>query len=188
MGTDMDTTDWNGLVAKARTGDEQAMEDLLAAISPLVLRRCVRFLPYRPDAEEAAQDVLLTIATRLHTYTGRGSFPGWVTVVASNQSLQTYRTMRKRFMDTNFEDEAAYADPRTTSVIVGTRLDIMDAIEQLGIDHPATVEPFMLRDFSQLTYEEIAVLTNSPVGTAKARVHTARKYLRARISRLATTL
>jgi len=182
-----DGHDWDGLLARARTGEAQAMEDLLAAARPLVLRRCARFLPYRGDAEEAAQETLLTIATRLDDYTGRGSFAGWITVIASNQALQTYRSMRRRRGDTTIDAVGESPDPRTTSVIAGTRLDLLDALEQLRHDHPAAVEAFVLRDLGTLTYNEIAELTQSPVGTVKARIHTARGHVREKLSDGTTT-
>jgi RNA polymerase sigma factor (sigma-70 family) len=178
----MDTKAWDILVGRARGSDPHAMDDLLAAVRPLVLRRCAKFLPYRDDAEEAAQEVLLTIATRLDSFSGRGSFVGWVTVIASNQALQTYRSMKKRFTDTTTDALGDRPDPRTTSVIAGTRLDLLDALEQLQADHPAAIEAFILRDLGTLSYDEIADLTGTPVGTVKARIHTARGYVRERLS------
>ncbi len=177
----METTDWDDLVARARASQPHAMEDLLAASRPLVMRRCAKFLPYRHDAEEAAQETLLTIATKLDEFAGRGSFQGWVTVIASNTALQTYRSMKRRFGDTTTDAIAESPDPRTTSIIAGTRLDLLDALEQLGCDHPATVEAFVLRDLGSLPYDEIAELTGTPVGTVKARIRTARGYVREKL-------
>jgi RNA polymerase sigma-70 factor (ECF subfamily) len=145
-------------------------------------------LPYRDDAEEAAQEALLTIATRLDDFEGRGSFAGWVTVIAARQALQTYRSMKRRFADTTVEAAGDRPDPRTTSVIAGTRLDLLDALEQLQRAHPAAAEAFVLRDLGSLPYDEIAQLTAAPLGTVKARIHTARAYVREKLSAVATTL
>jgi RNA polymerase sigma factor (sigma-70 family) len=180
----MDTHDWDAMVARARAEEPHAMSDLLSAVRPLVVRRCAKFLPYRDDAEEAAQETLLTISTRLGDFDGRGAFAGWVTVIASNQALQTYRSMKKRFGDTTVDAAGERPDPRTTSVIAGTRLDLLDALEQLQRDHPAAVQAFVLRDLGALPYDEIAALTGSPVGTVKARIHTARGYLREKLQLL----
>ncbi len=96
----MDTQEWDELVIRARAGVPYGMDDLLAAIKPMVLRRCSKFLPYRADAEEAAQEALMTIATRLDDFSGRGTFAGWVTVISSNAARQSYRSMRRRFDET----------------------------------------------------------------------------------------
>ncbi len=170
--------DLDALVERARAGDQMALEQLLAELRPRVMRRCARLLPHAADAEEAAQDAMLSIATRLHDYSGRGSFQGWVTIIASNAARQTYRTMRRRFHESAVGELPEQADARRTSVIAGSRIDLLDAIETLGERHPETVEAFVLRDLGSLGYDEIARLTDTPLGTVKARIHTARRCVR----------
>jgi RNA polymerase sigma factor (sigma-70 family) len=169
------------LLDRARSGDPRALEELLAIVRPVVVRRCARLLPYRQDAEEAAQDALLSIATHLPSYTGRGTFMGWVTVIASNSARQTYRTLKRRFAESSVDELPHAPDPRTTSIIAGSRLDLLDAIDALDQAHPTTVEPFVLRDIGSLPYDDIAELTQTPIGTVKARIHTARGFVRERL-------
>jgi RNA polymerase sigma factor (sigma-70 family) len=166
------------LVRSAQTGDRAALEEVLLRIRPLVLRRCSRFLPHHADAEEAAQDALLTISRKITSYTGRGSFVGWVTVVTSNTARATYRSLRDRVGTLSAVGVMPDApDPRTTSVIAGTRLDLLEALLDLEQRHPALVESFVLRDLGELSYAEIAEVTGSPLGTVKDRIHQARKFV-----------
>lgn len=53
-------------------------------------------LPYRLDAEEAAQDALLRIASNLHRFEGRSKFTTWMYTIASNSGRQTYRSLKRR--------------------------------------------------------------------------------------------
>jgi RNA polymerase sigma-70 factor (ECF subfamily) len=69
-------------------------------------------------------------------------------------------------------------DPRTTSVIAGTRLDLLDAMEVLERDHPQFVEPLILRDVYGMAYEDIATQIGVPLGTVKAQIHHGRKLAR----------
>lgn len=170
--------DIDDLAARARAGDAAAMDALLALLRPIVLSRCSRLLPHHHDAEDAAQDALLSIATKLTDFTGAGSFRGWVTVIASNAARQTYRSMRRHFVETTDQRAPEVADPRTTSVIAGSRIGLLDAIDDLERTHPATVEAFILRDLGALPYAEIADQLGVPVGTVKARVHAARASVR----------
>lgn len=176
--TERDDDLLDSLVARARDGDRAALEELLARVRPMVLGRCRRFLPYPEDAEEAAQDALLTIATKLDQFTGRGSFRGWVVVVTSNAARGTYRSLRRRAGERTAELLPEHADPRTTSVIAGTRLDLLDALEELEGRSPSVVEPFVLRDLGGLTYDEIAAATGAPMSAVKDRIHRARSQLR----------
>jgi RNA polymerase sigma factor (sigma-70 family) len=171
------------LVTRAQGGDRDAMDALLMDVRPLVMRRCARVLPYPQDAEEAAQDALLSIALKLKTYNGRGSFEGWVGAIATNQARMTYRTLKRRFNERSDVDMPESADPARTSVIAGTRLDLLDALELLEARNLDEAEAFVLRDLGSLPYEEIAEMTGVPLGTVKARIHRAREFMRAELGR-----
>jgi RNA polymerase sigma-70 factor, ECF subfamily len=166
------------LAARAADGDRSALEDLLAEIQPRVRRICGRMLLYPEDAEEAAQDALLLVATRIGSFGGRSKFTTWLHSVASNSARSTYRTLKRRAAERLTDELPAAPDPRTTSVIAGSRLDLLDALETIGADHPELVEPLVLRDVQQVEYAEIARLLDLPLGTVKSRIHAARQAVR----------
>ena len=172
------TTDPEELARRAADGDRAALDELLRVIEPRVLRQVSRFLPYRQDAEEATQDVLLKVATRIGTFEGRSRFSTWLYEVTANQARQTYRSLRRRAAESTTDVPVERPDPRTTSVIAGSRLDLLDALERLETEHPDLVRAFVLRDLSDLEYADIARLLDVPVGTVKARIHHARRYVR----------
>lgn len=166
------------LLARARNGDAEALGVLLQTVRPEVMRRCSRVLPLHQDAEDAAQEALLTIATRLGSYDGRGSFAGWVAAVATNTARGTYRTLKRRSAELGTDQLPERPDPRTTSIVAGTRLDLLEALDRLEQDHPAAVRAFVLRDLAELTYDDVAAQLDVPIGTVKARIHTARQHVR----------
>jgi RNA polymerase sigma factor (sigma-70 family) len=174
----MTQTDPEELARRAAAGDQAALEELLRVIEPRVLRQVGRFLPYRQDAEEATQDVLLKVATKIDTFQGRSRFSTWLYEVTANQARQTYRTLKRRAAERTTDVPVERPDPRTTSVIAGSRLDLLDALERLEHEHPDLVRAFVLRDLSDLEYSDIARLLDVPLGTVKARIHHARKYVR----------
>lgn len=170
------------LVTRAQSGDAVALDELLRVIRPQVVRRCLRMLPCVDDAEEAAQDALLAIAQNVGSYSGTGSFLGWVTVIASNSARMTYRRLRRRAVELGAVDLPEAADPSTTSVVAGTRLDLMEALGELEQTKPQAVEAFVLRDLGSLSYAEIAALTGASVAAIRERIHVARKFMRARLA------
>ena len=173
-----DEVDLDALAMKAAAGDRQALEDVLAAVQPRVRRICGRMLLYPQDAEEATQDALLLVATKIHTFAGRSKFTTWLHAVASNSARTTYRTLKRRAGERLSDEMPVHADPRTTSVIAGSRLDLLEALEVLGSTHPELVEPLVLRDVQELDYNEIARLLDTPLGTVKSRIHAARQAVR----------
>jgi RNA polymerase sigma-70 factor (ECF subfamily) len=176
------TDELEELAALAASGDRTVVPELLQAIRPQVQRRVAKFLPYREDAEEAVQDTLFQVANKIHTFKGTGSFAGWVTIVATNQARQTYRSLKRRSLEQSAEVLPEAVDPRTTSVIAGSRLDLLEALESLESSHPQLVQPLVLRDLGALSYAEIADELDVPLGTVKARIHQARKAVAERLT------
>lgn len=169
------------LARRARDGDRDALEVLLGAIRPRALNVCRGVLPYTPDAEDACQEALINIAAKIGTWGGRGRFTTWMHVVAVNSARSTYRRMKNQAVPA--DPHAATGpmdrpDPRTTSVIAGTRLDLLEAMESIERDHPQFVEPLILRDVYGMSYEEIAEQVGAPLGTVKAQIHHGRKLAR----------
>ncbi|WP_369362749.1 RNA polymerase sigma factor [Streptomyces sp. CG4] len=163
----------------AAAGDSAALDRLLLEIRPEVVRRCGRFLPCREDAEEAAQDVLLQVARHISRFEGRSRFSTWLFTVVANCCRQKYRELKRRAAEQPAAIEPTYAvDPRTTSVIAGSRVDLLEALERLERTHPHLVAPLVYRDICQLDYAEVAERVGIPLGTLKSRLHEARKQVR----------
>jgi RNA polymerase sigma-70 factor, ECF subfamily len=172
---DDEAPDLEALARRAAAGDAAALDQLLALVQPRVRRICGRMLLYPQDAEEACQDALMLVATRINTFAGRSKFTTWLHAVAANSARSTYRSLKRRSAELPSDDLPSGADPRTTSVIAGSRLDLLDALEVLGATHPMLVEALVLRDVHELDYAEIALLMDLPLGTVKSRIHQARK-------------
>ncbi len=172
--------DLDELARAAGAGDRYALDALLTAVRPDVLRLCARFLPNREDAEEACQDTLLALARGIASFEGRSSLRTWLHRVTANRARSTYQALRRRA-----GTEAAGVplpdrpDPRRTSVVAGTRLDLLDGLEAIG---PDLAEPVALRDVLELPYREIAALLGVPEGTVKSRIHEGRRRLRTRLT------
>jgi RNA polymerase sigma-70 factor (ECF subfamily) len=170
----------DALARRAQGGDRDAMEALLTTIRPRTLNVCRGVLPYTPDAEDACQEALIKVSQKIGTWNGRGRFTTWLHVVAVNSARSTYRRMKNQAVPSDPTESLAMQkpDPRTTSVIAGTRLDLLEAMETLERDHPQFVEPLLLRDVYGLPYEEIAALVGAPLGTVKAQIHHGRRLVR----------
>jgi RNA polymerase sigma-70 factor (ECF subfamily) len=168
------------LARRAQDGDRDALEELLGAVRPRALNVCRGVLPYTPDAEDACQEALINLTAKIGSWGGRGRFTTWMHIVAVNSARSTYRRMRNQATpaDPQVTGSLERPDPRTTSVIAGTRLDLLDAMETLERDHPRYVEPLLLRDVYGMSYEEIAEQVGAPLGTVKAQIHHGRRLVR----------
>lgn len=77
------------LIARARTGDKAALEELVRATKDLVYNLAVRMLGSPADAEDATQEILLKLVTRLDSFRGESAFRTWAYRVAANHLLTT---------------------------------------------------------------------------------------------------
>ncbi|RKN40311.1 RNA polymerase sigma factor [Micromonospora endolithica] len=168
------------LARSAARGDRGALDALLAAVRPEVLRMCGRVLPHREDAEEACQDALLAVARGIAGFEGRSSFRTWLYRLTANRARSTYRVLRRRWrVEADGVPLPDPPDPRRTSVVAGTRLDLLDALDAVRAD---LAEVVALRDVLGLGYREIAELLDLPEGTVKSRLHEGRRQVRARLT------
>ncbi|WP_420119482.1 RNA polymerase sigma factor [Micromonospora sp.] len=174
------TDDIDDVARAAARGEPGALDALLTAVRPEVLRLCGRLLPHREDAEEACQDALLAVARGIGRFEGRSSFHTWLYRLTANRARSTYRALRRRWqVEAGGVPLPDPPDPRRTSVVAGTRLDLLDALDAV---RPEAAEALTLRDLLGLSYPEIATLLDVPEGTVKSRVHQARRQVRERLT------
>ena len=85
----MRTTDLDRLVAGAQRGDPAALEDVCARARPMLHRHARRLLgSSSADIEDAVQDALILVCSRIGTYRWEGSFAGWLYAIATRSMLR----------------------------------------------------------------------------------------------------
>ena len=75
------------LVARVQAGNRQALETLLARHQPWIYNILVRMLYHPAEAEDATQEVLIKVLTKLSTFEGRSSFRTWLYRIVVNHAL-----------------------------------------------------------------------------------------------------
>ena len=75
-----------------RPVDAAALEQLVLAVRDRVYRLCLRMTARPPDAEDATQEILIRVITRLSTFRGEAAFTTWVHRIAVNHLLDRRRT------------------------------------------------------------------------------------------------
>src|SRR5260370_36430 len=90
---DNSTTDHDdqSLVMRARSGDRKALEDLVRRHQGWIYNIAVRMLYHPQDAEDATQEILVKVLTRLSSFEGRSSFRTWLYRVVFNHLLNMKR-------------------------------------------------------------------------------------------------
>jgi RNA polymerase sigma factor (sigma-70 family) len=93
------------LARRAAEGDRVALPQLVREIQHPMHRLALRFLGNPDDAQDACQEILIRIVTRLGTFEGRSKFSTWAYTVAIRSLLRT----RKRLYESAVRGAEAYA-------------------------------------------------------------------------------
>lgn len=94
------------LAVAANRGDGRALERLVRAVHDRVYRLALRMTARPPDAEDATQEILIRVITRLSTYRGEAAFTTWVHRVAVNYLMDRSKTSVER-LEMTFDRFAA---------------------------------------------------------------------------------
>ena len=165
------------LVALAVAGDIRAFERLVERHRDTVYRVAAR-VAGDDDADDVTQDTFLRAYHRLDRYRGGGAFRAWVLQIAHNTAVSSAgRQAVAAISLSELEDDQPAAPAGTPADQVEgrerrRRLDIK--VKGLSPHHRAVL---VLRDIEGLSYDEIASVTDTPVGSVKARLHRARGQL-----------
>lgn len=99
---DVLSEDGNDLAAAARDGDAAAAEALISLVSDRIYRLTLRMVTQRSDAEDATQEILVKILTRLSTFRGDAKFTTWAHRIAVNHLLDRKKSAVER-LELTFE-------------------------------------------------------------------------------------
>lgn len=90
------------LITAARAGDRVSLTTLVREIQPQVFALCLRMLWQRQDAEDACQEILVRVVTRLSTFRGESRFSTWLYRVAVRHLID-FRRSCAEYAVTTFE-------------------------------------------------------------------------------------
>jgi RNA polymerase sigma-70 factor, ECF subfamily len=162
------------LVRLTTRGELTAFEQLVDRHTPVVVRVAARIVGSE-DAEDVSQDAFLRAFHRLEHYRGDAPFRSWLLRITHNAALDHLGRHHPEPVDPYSFDASEPSSSRPPA----ERLELRERIERLerklnGLSHPHRVV-LVLRDAEGLSYEEIADITDTPLGTVKGRLHRARR-------------
>jgi DNA-directed RNA polymerase specialized sigma24 family protein len=80
------------LVSKAQAGDTDALERLVRRHQPWVFNIALRMIWHRETAEDATQEILIKVVTKLSTFRGQSQFRTWLYRIAVNHLLNVRKS------------------------------------------------------------------------------------------------
>jgi RNA polymerase sigma-70 factor (ECF subfamily) len=170
-----DDSEIDDVVRRAQRGDVDAFEILYRTHLPRVYALCRRMSGDEREAHELVQDVFVRAWERLASFRGESALSTWLHRLAANTVLEYLRWAKRD--DTRFDagDVDQLSDhSEAIDVRADARMDLDTALARLP--HGARIA-FILHDIEGYSHQEIAELTGTAPGTARAQAWRARQAL-----------
>ena len=168
------------LIDKARNGNEGAFKILVNKYYPRVYASLFSFTKSKEDSEDLAQQTFIKVWKQLDTFRGDSAFFTWVYRIAINLAKNfvvssNYKKQRSNIpMDSLNIDFSSFDD--VEEVIIHN--ESMDKISNYINTLPESLKTaFTLRESEGKSYEEISVITDTPIGTVRSRIFRARESI-----------
>ena len=151
---------------------------------------CFGMLHAEEDARDAAQETFISAYRNLPNFRGEAKVSSWLHRIAVNQCLTKQRRAKVRgessLEDENFYGEnESFAAPKSLSPSRAAEQNerlrlIRQAVAALP---PELKEVIVMKEFEEMTFQQIAETLDMPLSTVKSRVYTALRQLRMKLER-----
>jgi RNA polymerase sigma-70 factor (ECF subfamily) len=176
------------LIARIVAGEESLFSTLVARYQGRILAHVSRVIGWRDDAVDLSQEIFIKVFQGLPRYNPQFRFSTWLFRIASNAAIDYLR--KRRVPTVSMEPaegdegpvrEFASEGPDPYAVLRNRqrRASIEREIAALP---PEFRDLIALRHFAGLSYEEIALARNMPLGTVKNKLFRARAVLKERLA------
>jgi RNA polymerase sigma-70 factor (ECF subfamily) len=162
------------VIQRVLEGDAESFRLVVERYAGAVMRMIRNVTNDSHTCEDLAQEVFLTAYAKLGTFDpARSRFSTWLFTIARNKAVNAAARKRPRYM----------ADPpeRTDSnepAMTAERKELLAALDRAVLTLPLNQRTaFMLAEFEQLPYEQIAQIEGVRLGTIKSRISRARARL-----------
>jgi RNA polymerase sigma-70 factor (ECF subfamily) len=164
-----DAAELEALLARCAAGDRAGLETLYARVAPLLLAVLLRMLKRRDAAEDALQDVFVSVWQRARQFDPiRGRPLAWLVSMARYRAIDLQRAARPAVALTELsalEAQQQSEDPLDAGEMLGTSALLLRCLEQIAAPQRRCL---LLAYQEGLTHSEIARAVNEPLGTVKS--------------------
>lgn len=157
------------LIESFLKGDESAFKEIATKYLPKIYWHARRMLQNHHDADDVTQEVLISLYNNLKKFNFKSELSTWIYRITYNKSVNKIRKNGiKKFF--SFDDEIEISSYDDNAIIQNIddkkeMENILNFLQELPLKQR---EVFIMRNFDELSYEEIAKITGKSVGTLKA--------------------
>jgi RNA polymerase sigma-70 factor (ECF subfamily) len=164
------------LMRRAAAGDSRSFHALVDRHAQRLFRLAVSLVGNVADAEDVLQETFIGAFRGLRSFEGRSSVRTWLTRILVTQAARWHRDRRRTRAQA--VDESIPSSAADANAAPDAGMDVSAAMQRLSPEHRQVLA---LREFEQMSYEEIAEVLGVPRGTVESRLHRARSEMREKL-------
>tara|TARA_A100001011_G_C14321789_1_gene851103 strand:- start:761 stop:1330 length:570 start_codon:yes stop_codon:yes gene_type:complete len=171
------------LIKEFQDGNVSAYNHLLYRYKDRLLNYIYQFVHDMDLAEDLLQDTFLKLYTHKNSYKNIAKFSTWIYTIAGNFAKTELRKTKRRKTYSNSELKYSenelivpdFSNEADKEIIdKSLRNDLRLCLSELPLDFRTII---ILRDIQELSYDEISIIIELPLGTVKSRINRARLKL-----------
>ncbi len=172
------------VVRRAKSGDGDAMDQLLRLLYPLVSRWTLVRTGNPDDAQDVTQEVMIRVNKYIQRFDHRSKLSTWAYQITSNAVVDHHRRTRRREATTETGD----IDPNIAASASTSPADGIDAADAAGLVRMFFAElpekqreVFDLADLQGYRSSEVAEMLQMNPTTVRGHLFRARRFIRKKI-------
>src|SRR5260370_20702235 len=177
------------MVERALSGDADAFGEIVRRWERRIFALSFGMLGREEDARDATQETFMAAFRNLRGFRGEAKVSSWLHRIAVNQCITRQRRAKVR-SETALEDEAeknaaVFAIPGDQSPARSAELvERTQAVRRAVCSLPPDLrQVIVMKEFEELTFQEIAEALGLPLSTVKSRLYTALRQLQMRLQK-----
>jgi len=175
------------LVELAVTDNPDAFGEIVRRWERKIFALCFGMLAREDEAKDAAQETFIAAYRNLKNFRGDSKVSSWLHRIAVNQCLTTKRRQKTRsesFLNDkeNTEERVFVAPSRQMPSRTSEQNERLYFVRQAVHSLPADLRQIIvMKEFEEMTFQEISETLDVPLSTVKSRLYTALKQLRMKL-------
>tara|TARA_B100000214_G_scaffold181745_1_gene131065 strand:- start:3453 stop:4028 length:576 start_codon:yes stop_codon:yes gene_type:complete len=168
------------LIEKVKKGNKGAFDFLVNKYYPRVYASLFSFTKSKEDSEDLAQQTFIKAWQQIESFRGDSAFFTWIYRIAINlaKNFVVSSSYKKQKVNTSIEDAAIEITSYENIESVLTHNQSIKEIRDFIKTMPESLKTaFTLRESEGKSYEEISIITNTPIGTVRSRIFRARESI-----------
>ena len=175
------------LVELAVSEDSDAFGEIVRRWERKIFALCFGMLGREDDARDACQEAFIAAYRNLKNFRGEAKVSSWLHRIAVNQCLTTKRRQRSRaedFIDDEdgVQERIFVASPLRSPARLTEQSERLTLVRQAVGALPSDLrQVIVMKEFEEMTFQEISETLELPLSTVKSRLYTALKQLKMKL-------